>query len=204
MDGPENEVIAAALAATTSAGQERPASIRRAATAPLPPPPVGRPPRQPSLVQRQPGTPTASPALASYVSEPPSTLTMLKTYALEFQQGQAAAAAAGTAEQVGAAPHRGGLQRSTTASIPAATQDGEPYGPELPALPAAAKQQVLERPPHFQVAAVLGSPRRRTTEAGGAAVPRPRLRSSIGERSERRQRGWSGSANDTKMGRLCC
>lgn len=104
--------------------------------------------------------------LSSYASEPPSTLSAMKTYAQELLAGQ------GEEQRL----HGG-------ATIPA-------RGIELPPLPPGARQLAgFERPPHFQLGPNVSTPRRRTAsaEAGrdvsgsGSTTPRkPTLRSSIG------------------------
>jgi hypothetical protein len=107
--------------------------------------------------------------LNSYVSEPPSTLAMMRTYAQELQQSQ---------DQQGAAQQSqtpaGGQANNTAAPAPGGGAI------ELPPLSLMGKKSPLSRPPHFPL-----TPRSRRNAAGeagsGAGSPAfSKLRSSIG------------------------
>lgn len=185
MEPPPDDAGRAAQPAAASAAAGSAAATR---------PPLPRPPPAP----RQPYTRSTS--LQSYVSEPPSELSMMKTYAQQLlhQQGaQEAAAAAGGASGAAAPSTGAALQRSSSGSTQVAPSSagrdgllGPANSVELAPLSHDARALAFERPPHFQLGPQLPSPRRRTTPgdaaeaargSGGAATPvQPRLRTSIG------------------------
>ncbi|EFN57637.1 hypothetical protein CHLNCDRAFT_57189 [Chlorella variabilis] len=129
----------------------------------------------PLLPPRAPPRRLSSTPLGSYVSEPPSTLAMMRTYAQDLlsHQGEEVQQQAVPAGEIPAAWRGSGAPASGGAI-------------ELPPVSLVGKGP-LERPTHFQLGPTISTPRRRTAPAeagcpgGDASSPAyAKLRSSIG------------------------
>lgn len=151
----------------------------------------------PLLPPRAPPRRLSSTPLGSYVSEPPSTLAMMRTYAQDLlsHQGEEVQQQAVPAGEIPAAWRGSGAPASGGAI-------------ELPPVSLVGKGP-LERPTHFQLGPTISTPRRRTAPAeagcpgGDASSPAyAKLRSSIGAHRQARQQvdcriamhadGWTG------------
>jgi hypothetical protein len=156
MEGHERD--ASIDAAGGMAGSRAPRPAGGGSLPPKPPPP----PRRAGTLQ-----------LNSYVSEPPSALAMMKTYAQELLQKESAdklqreASICGDIPAAGAGPALNGSAGGLSdIELPALKLDKGP----------------LDRPPHFQLGATIGTPRAAATPVEAPTPHRSRagLRSSIG------------------------